>query len=234
LVLTQPEIVMKRTFCTLILTIFIGLGTLMAQSQSNTVIQFQTLGNCAICKIRIEAKLARTEGVVAADWDYNNDVTTIEYDESVTDAFQIMHAIADTGHDTEWYAAPDSMYALLIGSCCEYERTINYSNVQIGYLSLMGLWVFPVGVDESLDVGETRIYPTIGAGMMTVDLGNSLFAGDAILTVYSMDGRQAYRCTFSGKSRARVDLTSLSKGQYLAVISSGSEILSTSRLILTN
>lgn len=225
---------MKRTICTLILAMFTGMVTLLAQSLNTSEIQFVTLGNCAICKIRIETKLSHTTGIVFAEWDYNTDVTTVQYNNEETDAFQIMHAIADTGHDTEWYPAPDSMYALLIGSCCEYERTIDYTNAQIGYLSLMGLWVYPVGVQEAGQPVSVSIYPSVGTGLVTVDVNDPLSFREAFLTVYSVNGRVAYRGRLFGKSGIRVDLTSLAKGQYLAVVSSGSEIFSTSKLILTH
>ncbi|MBE0647394.1 MAG: hypothetical protein IH596_06400 [Bacteroidales bacterium] len=225
---------MKRTFYTITLAMFIGLGTLMAQSHSNMVIQFQTLGNCAICKIRIEAKLALTEGVIAADWDYNNDVTTVEYDEEVTDAFQIMHAVADTGHDTEWYAAPDSMYALLIGSCCEYERTINYSNVQIGYLSLMGLWVYPVGITEIREPVSVSLYPTIASDAISVELKGSMLDQNALLTIYSMKGTKMCEHNLAASEGNRIDVSSMANGQYLAVVSIGSEICSRTKIIITH
>ena len=134
----------KNLLLTVCLSIFMASG-ILAQSPETEEIEFPALGNCYLCKVRIEAKLNLLDGVTSSNWDYNTKVTTVEYDESVTDPFEIMQAVADTGHDTEWYPAPEEMYALLIGTCCEYERTINYSTVQIGYLSLMGIWVFPCG-----------------------------------------------------------------------------------------
>lgn len=211
-----------------------GMGTLMAQSSYPMEIQFTTLGNCAICKTRIEAKLSLTEGVISADWDYSNDVTTVVFDDEVTDAFQIMQAIADTGHDTEWYRAPDSLYALLIGTCCEYERTIDYTNVQIGYLSLMGIWVYPVGVTETPDSREVSIYPSVGTGTLTVDPGEAAGNQESILMIYSITGRKVYHCELDLTSVNRIDLTFLVDGQYLAVISAGSEILSKAKLIITH
>jgi|GEM_PF-547322 len=222
---------MRNILLTIALVCFLA-GGITAQPKLAAEIQFVTLGNCAICKIRIESKLALTGGVISADWDYNNDVTTVVYDDQVTDAFQIMQAIADTGHDTEWYRAPDSLYALLIGSCCEYERTINYSNVQIGYLSLMGIWVYPVGVSEIKKSCKVSIYPSIGSGVVTVDVKESRPDQDAVLAIYSISGRKVFQDKLAGRQGNTLDLTFLSNGKYVAVVTSGNEIVYKSNLII--
>ncbi|MFC2102516.1 T9SS type A sorting domain-containing protein [Bacteroidota bacterium] len=209
-------------------------GSILSQPAESTEIIFPTLGNCYLCQLRIEAKLYLTEGVLSAKWDYETKVTTVEYDETITDPFQIMQAVADTGHDTEWYPAPDEMYALLIGTCCEYERTIDYTNVEIGYLSLMGLWVYPVGLPEVSGNLTVSVYPTIGSGVIEVNMKGSLPTQSAILTIYSISGKILYRDELSALSGNRVDLTSLANGQYLAVISSDTEILSKTKLIITH
>lgn len=226
--------IMIRNF---LLTVCISLlfaGNTLAQPGETTEIIFPTLGNCYLCKLRIEGKLNLTPGVVSAEWDYNTKVTTVEYDESVTDPFQIMHSVADTGHDTEWYPAPDSMYALLIGTCCEYERTIDYTNVQIGYLSLMGLWVYPVGVNEVSEQVSVSIYPTVVSESISVDLKGLISGKSVVLTIYAMNGAKTCQQELSGDQGNRIDLSSLANGQYLAVVSSGKQVLSKTKLILTH
>ena len=222
----------KNLLLTVCLSVFLT-GSIFAQPAEAEEIIFPALGNCYLCKVRIEAKLNLTEGVLSSNWDYNTKITTVEYDETVTDPFEIMQAVADTGHDTEWYPAPDDMYALLIGSCCEYERTIDYTNVQIGYLSLMGIWVFPVGVAETEDPYHLSIYPSVGAGIVTLDFGNRLPLQEPILSLYSMSGRLVYQSKLALQSRSRLDLTSIANGQYLAVVTINNEILNKSKLIIS-
>ena len=178
----------RNLLLTICLSVIVASG-IFAQPVESTQITFPTLGNCYLCKLRIEGKLNLTEGVLSSDWNYDTKVTTVEYDESITDAFQIMQAIADTGHDTEWYRAPDDLYALLIGTCCEYERTIDYTNVQIGYLSLMGIWMFPVGITEPVNPYMVSVYPSVGDGNVTLDFGGELPHQEAFLKIYSMNGK---------------------------------------------
>ena len=92
----------------------------------STTVAFGTLGNCSICKDRIEGAVKQVPGVISVSWKIISDVTTVTYDSTVTDVYIIMHVIANVGHDTEWFPAPDSAYNLLKGTCCEYQRTNNY------------------------------------------------------------------------------------------------------------
>ncbi|MFH1297851.1 MAG: hypothetical protein ABIJ04_11380 [Bacteroidota bacterium] len=223
----------RTSLLTVCLTILLAEG-IVAQPGESMQIIFPTLGNCYLCKLRIEAKLNLTEGVISDEWDYITKVTTVEYDETVTDAFQVMHAIADTGHDTEWYPAPDSMYALLIGTCCEYERTINYANVQIGYLSLMGIWVWPLGVQTVPASYHVSVFPSVGQGIITLDFGDRVPLQEAVLTLYSMNGRKVYQRRLPQQSRIVLDLTTLGGGQYLASVTLRDEILLKSKLIINH
>lgn len=203
-------------------------------SAASMEIIFPTLGNCYLCKLRIEAKLANTEGVITADWNYETKVITVVYDENVTDAFEIMHSIADTGHDTEWYPAPDSMYALLVGTCCEYPRTIDYTQVEIGYLSLMGIWVWPLIVDDSETRLRLSIFPSVTQGQITLDFTEIPPVPGAVLTLFSMNGRQVYRRLLPLQSRILLDLSSLSSGQYLTVVTHSDGIIMKSKLIINH
>ena len=113
-------------------------------------IYFPVLGNCYLCQLRIEEAVNNLDGIESVNWSYDTKITTVTYDDGVTDAYEMMHAISAVGHDTEWYPAPDSAYYTLVGTCCEYERTNDYTNVQIGYLSLMDLWVFRLELQSSM------------------------------------------------------------------------------------
>ena len=154
----------KLTATVLMASLFFMLNPGVLKADTTTV-YFPTLGNCYLCKLRIEECVNKLEGIEEVTWDYNTDITTVTYEETITDPYIIMDAIALVGHDTEWFPAPDSSYQTLVGTCCEYERTMDYTNVQIGYLSLMDLWVFPVGIDDPEPLQELSINPSAGNGI---------------------------------------------------------------------
>jgi len=81
---------------------------------------FKVLGNCSMCKDRIE-KSARDEGATSASWDSKTQLLTVTYDPSKTNKDALARKIASAGHDTEKFKAPDDVYAKLPG-CCHYER----------------------------------------------------------------------------------------------------------------
>jgi len=223
---------MKQRF--LFSLIFIALMTVDQPVISGVpfTISFTTLGNCYICKIRIETKVNQVEGVISSEWDYVSKVTTVTYDDGVTDAYQIMHAIADTGHDTEWFRAPDSMYALLIGSCCEYPRTIDYTNVQIGYLSLMGIWLYPLGVQQNRHESNFTIFPTVGNGLIHIKEPAENVLGSVTIAVYSLSGGLVWSGIHVINTVETIDLSGLPKEQYLLVVQDGNRVISRSKILL--
>ncbi|MFH1160824.1 MAG: T9SS type A sorting domain-containing protein [bacterium] len=223
---------MKPRFLFPVMLVAIMAASQTVLSGEPYTITFTTLGNCYICKTRIETKVNQVEGVISSEWDYVSKVTTVTYDNGVTDAFQVMHAIADTGHDTEWFRAPDSMYALLIGSCCEYPRTIDYTNVQIGYLSLMGIWVYPLGVQEDRHTTSFTVYPTAGNGLIHLrkPLDNKLVP--VSISVYSMTGDLVWSDTRNVDVDATIDLTALSKGQYIVMTRNGNMVISKHQIFI--
>ncbi len=127
-----------NNYFSLIILIIAFSFELSAQEKGIETIKFETLGKCGMCKTKIEAAVNSIDGISYVFWNFAKNETIVTYDESKTNPFYIMQTIADTGHDTEWYRTPDAVYNLLIGSCCEYERTIDYSQVQIGYVTLLG------------------------------------------------------------------------------------------------
>ena len=220
-----------RTFLPMLMIVWIALSQTVISGEPFTI-NFTTLGNCYICKIRIETKVNQLSGVISSEWDYITKVTTVTYDTEVTDAFQVMQTIADTGHDTEWYEAPDSMYALLIGSCCEYERTINYTNVQIGYLSLMGIWVYPLGTAENLNKPSFYLFPTVGDGLIHLQKGGDSPSGQVTVEVFSMAGKLVWTGLRNPDYGETINLTTIPGGQYIVTIHSGNSIVSRHRIVL--
>jgi hypothetical protein len=80
----------------------------------------KVLGNCGMCKDRIE-KAAKTEGAATAVWDLKTKMLAVTFDPSKTNVDAISKKIASVGHDTEKYKAEDKVYDSLPG-CCHYER----------------------------------------------------------------------------------------------------------------
>lgn len=89
----------------------------MPSSKTET---FKVLGNCDLCKTRIE-KAVKLEGVTKADWSTKTKLLTVTFDPSKTNKDELSKKLALAGHDTEKYKASGDVYANLPG-CCQYER----------------------------------------------------------------------------------------------------------------
>jgi len=81
---------------------------------------FKVLGNCGMCKTRIE-KAAKIEGVSSAVWDAKTQMLTLTYNPSKVKVEDVQKKIAAVGHDTEKCKADDKTYNALPG-CCKYDR----------------------------------------------------------------------------------------------------------------
>jgi len=211
-----------------ILIIFLSIR-LDAQQRSSMTIYFTTLGNCGICQNRIQNSVKNLPGIDTVYWNIPKRQTTVTYDETVTNPYTIMHAIANVGHDNEWFRAPDSAYNLLVGSCCEYLRTIDYDTVKVGYLGLMGIWIYPLGTHEA-EQKDFRVAPTIGNGLFQISASGSLAPGNFELRVYSIKGTKILSDEFTGSIHS-VDLRSFPNGQYLIVLSDKNRIISCARVL---
>ena len=88
-----------------------------ASSKTET---FKVLGNCDLCKARIE-KAAKVEGVSKAYWSTKTKLLTVAFDPSKTNKDALSKNLALAGHDTEKYKATSDIYANL-HECCQYER----------------------------------------------------------------------------------------------------------------
>lgn len=83
--------------------------------------EFKALGNCGMCKSRIE-KALKAEGVESAVWDKDTKIATVVFDASIISEEQLHKNVAEAGHDTEKFRAPEEVYSKLPG-CCKYERS---------------------------------------------------------------------------------------------------------------
>ncbi len=82
---------------------------------------FRVLGNCGMCKDRIERAAYTVRGVRYAEWDVDEQMITVRYRPNRTNQEEIERAIAKAGHDTENFLADDDTHANL-HHCCIYPR----------------------------------------------------------------------------------------------------------------
>lgn len=82
---------------------------------------FKVLGNCGMCKKRIEGALTGIEGIYQVDWKVETQILTVQFDKKKISLQEIHKKVAAVGHDTEKERAADEVYAKLHG-CCQYER----------------------------------------------------------------------------------------------------------------
>ena len=107
---------MKAKYVFLVLMIFCSAG-LFAQSKTDTV---KVWGNCDECKDKIETA-AKKAGAIAADWNEDNYLLVVNYDNNKTSAADIQKEIAAVGYDTQEVKATDDAYNKL-PKCCQYKR----------------------------------------------------------------------------------------------------------------
>jgi copper chaperone CopZ len=221
---------MNRKFIPTLFLISFLYTSLIAQREPSMTIYFTTLGNCGICQNRIQNAVKNLPGVDTVYWNIPKKQTTVTYDETVTNPYTIMHAIANAGHDNEWFRAPDSAYNLLIGSCCEYFRTIDYDTVKVGYLGMMGIWIYPLGIHK-MGQSDFLVYPTIGNGIFQVSIKSLQVQAKFVVSVYSMKGIKVLARDFLTGSDNSVDLRSFPDGEYILVFSDKTRFISSARLV---
>ena len=83
--------------------------------------EFGVLGNCGMCKERIERAAYGVRGVRYANWDVNEQMLHVRYRDNRTSQEEIERAIAKAGHDTQNFLTSDEKHANL-HHCCIYPR----------------------------------------------------------------------------------------------------------------
>jgi len=223
---------MKARFTIMIFLLGVLLNTTFGQTENSMNIYFPTLGNCYLCKLRIEEAVNNLQGIESVTWDYVTKVTDVTFNDEIMDAFQIMHSIADVGHDTEWFAATDSAYNTLVGTCCEYERTMDYTIVEVGYLSLMGIWVYPLTGISDFETIKCNVFPTVSHGLFTIEMAENLINTQHDLVVFSMSGQKVFTLALSANSRNSIDVSFLEKGNYIIVLSGDKKVIAQEKIII--
>ena len=105
----------------ILLFLFFISATISAQNEKNKKSNFEVIGNCEICKKRIEKAALSLKGVKMAKWDIPSNILSVIYNSNKISLDQIQSAVADVGHDTPSFKAPDDVYNEL-PMCCIYER----------------------------------------------------------------------------------------------------------------
>ena len=82
---------------------------------------FQVLGNCDMCKIKIEKSATGCEGVKTARWNVISGKMKVKFNPAITNTDKIQQMIASIGYDTERHKASDEAYNNL-HYCCKYQR----------------------------------------------------------------------------------------------------------------
>jgi len=216
-------------FILLILGLIVSALDSVAQEKGSNTVKFETLGKCGMCKERIEGTVNSIDGISYVFWNYAKNETIVTYDESKTDPYIIMQAIADTGHDTEWYPAPADAYNQLVGTCCEYERTIDYTFVEIGYLKLMGIWVNQMSfwkIDENKNI---KVYPTITDDIIHIE--SEIMVSEMEVDIYSMNGAKVLSGQIESNNETGISLSWLTDGHYMLILTNNKKIISVSRII---
>ena len=109
---------MKKTKSLFAILVALFMGLIVdAQEKTDS---FKVHGNCGMCKKRIE-KAAKLEGVTSAIWNVETKIMTVTYDVAKISNEDLQKKIAAVGHDTDKYAADDSVYSKLPG-CFLYDR----------------------------------------------------------------------------------------------------------------
>ena len=101
----------------LFISIFL-LVTLNSFSQTKSA-KIVVDGVCMMCKERIEKKAIDIKGIKLADWDLDNRVLKVVYNEKNITINEIHEFLGSIGHDTEKKIASDEAYSLL-DPCCQY------------------------------------------------------------------------------------------------------------------
>ena len=108
----------------LLYTMFI-LWSVSVNAQSVTHESFHAKGDCEMCKERIE-EVAKKLGAKNVQYNLSKQLLSFNIDTKKTSKATIEKAVADAGHDTEHFSAPEEVYSQL-PDCCHYARGNTFS-----------------------------------------------------------------------------------------------------------
>jgi copper chaperone CopZ len=102
------------------LVLIISFVSVKAQSPQSAIQDSAIIVNgvCGMCQKVIE-KAAALPGVQEAKWDKNTKILNLKYSADKVSIESIYKAVASSGYDTEFLAAPEDAYQGL-HNCCKY------------------------------------------------------------------------------------------------------------------
>ena len=89
--------------------------------ESSSKAQFVVLGECEMCKDRIQRATYKIKGVKYSSWSIPKNKLSIIYNSNKVSLLDIKKQIAEVGHDTDESKATDEAYENL-HHCCKYDR----------------------------------------------------------------------------------------------------------------
>ena len=99
-------------------TILFLLSFTLAFSQTKTDTFFVD-GVCGMCKERIENSCIKVKGIKMVNWNVDNRMLKVIYNEKKINLPDIHKFVASIGHDTKIEKAPEEIYNSL-AMCCKY------------------------------------------------------------------------------------------------------------------
>ena len=121
---------MKKSIFLLTFVCFSLLSYAQESSSKNEKKSIEVLGNCNMCKKRIEKAAFSVEGVKYASWDNSSGQLSLIYNGLKTEIDTIEKQIAAKGHDTEHHISSDRdmMDFQLVVSMFEKGRSPTWAN----------------------------------------------------------------------------------------------------------
>lgn len=105
-------------FCYVVFSLF---SFAQEKPTKNDKASFEVLGNCGMCKDRIEKAAISVKGVKYASWDIPSGKLRLVYNGLKTNLDAIKKQIAASGHDSDHHKAIVEIYDQL-PACCQYVR----------------------------------------------------------------------------------------------------------------
>ena len=108
---------MKKIFFLLLLVPVFSFS--QEENSKTSRAQFTVLGQCEMCKDRIEKATFKIKGVKYSSWSIPKNKLSIIYNSNKVSLNDIKKQIAEAGHDTDEITATDEAYENL-HDCCKY------------------------------------------------------------------------------------------------------------------
>ena len=105
---------MKTNYLLFVMILFFSISFSQTKSQMIFVD-----GVCGMCEKRIESNCLATKGIKMADWNKENRMLKVIFNEKKISLDEIHKKVASIGHDTKLETASDEAYNKL-DMCCKY------------------------------------------------------------------------------------------------------------------